>query len=82
MPDDEPTARITLTQVYKELQHIAPKVHDLNTPLPTHIDATEKKLAEPTPDAERPVIPAWAKLLTAGILALFGVIAAIFGLGG
>jgi len=70
MPDDEPTARITLTQVYKELQHIARKVDDLNTRLPTHIDATEKKLA----DHERRIRALETRTLTA--VGAFGLLAA------
>lgn len=46
MSEEEPTARITLTAVYTEMQKLVLTVSQLSERLPAHVDVTEKKLAD------------------------------------
>ena len=46
MPEDEPAAKITMTAIYNELRRVAETVNSLNERLPTHIQQTEKDMAE------------------------------------
>lgn len=44
MADEEPTARITLTTVYKELQDLTQTVNQLVVKLPNHVENTDTKI--------------------------------------
>lgn len=44
MSDTEPSARITMTAVYKEVQQLAMSVARLTESLPNHVDETRKRL--------------------------------------
>lgn len=46
MPDEEPTARITLSKVYDELREVTKTVATLAEKLPNHIDATDQKISD------------------------------------
>jgi len=46
MSDDEPTARITLTTVFKQVQELTNTVTTLAERLPAHTEATDQKLAD------------------------------------
>lgn len=70
MADEEPTARITLTTVYKELQDLTKTVNQLVGNLPDHVKATEDKLA----DHERRVRSLETRMWLA--VGAFGLIAA------
>lgn len=68
--EEEPTARITLTTVYKEVQDLSKAVITLTERLPNHIEATELKLA----DHERRIRQVESRIWLA--VGAFGLIAA------
>jgi hypothetical protein len=46
MSNDEPTARITLTTVFNQVQELTNTVTTLTERLPAHTEATDQKLAD------------------------------------
>lgn len=71
MTTEEPTARITLTTVYKELTELSRTVTQLTERLPTHVEATESKLK----DHERRIRTLEQRMWLA--VGAFGLIAAV-----
>lgn len=71
MAEEEPTARITLTTVYKELQDLTKTVGELVVKLPSHVTATDTKLA----DHERRLRTLETRMWAA--VGAFGLIAAV-----
>ena len=46
MADEEPTARVTLTTVFKQVQELTNTVTTLAERLPAHTEATDQKLSD------------------------------------
>jgi len=71
MSNEEPTARITLTTVFNQVQQLTNTVTTLTERLPAHTEATDQKLA----DHERRLRSLETRMWAA--VGAFGLIAAV-----